>query len=273
MKPLILPELVAIGIYNAQLAVKNTDVTKNRKTTMFEIEIPIENGGVSFIDNESHAITKNTVICAKPGQVRHTRLPFKCYYIHMIVGDGELYDRLMKIPSYVSVDNREHYEKIFEQLCNSYQTAPYQDLLLLQSKILELIHLLCEHMQNWEFNGNAMHKEMIENAVQFIKSNLTDDLSLEAMSKHASFSPIHFHNCFKKATGKTLREFVEEQRLHKAMHLLAGTDLTLSEIAYECGFSSQSYFSYAFKRKMRIPPREYAKKLHQRYEYPISCMP
>ena len=38
-----------------------------------------------------------------------------------------------------------------------------------------------------------------------------------------------------------------------------------AQIAYECGFSSQSYFSYAFKRSMRYPPREYAKKIVAHY--------
>ena len=78
MESLQLPEIVAIGVYNARLAHKNVLVTKNRKTTMFEIELPIEGGGISFINNESAAITENLVICAKPGQIRHTRLPFKC---------------------------------------------------------------------------------------------------------------------------------------------------------------------------------------------------
>jgi AraC-like DNA-binding protein len=63
-----------------------------------------------------------------------------------------------------------------------------------------------------------------------------------------------------------LREFVEEQRLQKAINLLISTDMTLSEIAYECGFSSQSYFSSVFKQKMKITPREYAKKIQQKYE-------
>ena len=64
----------------------------------------------------------------------------------------------------------------------------------------------------------------------------------------------------------TLREYVEDRRIRKAVNLLVETDLTLSEIAYECGFSSQSYFSYAFKKKMNLTPREYAKEIYNRYD-------
>ena len=266
MSNIILPEIVAVGIFSAQYAVKNTEITKPRKTTMFEIELPIGEGGISFIDRDSSPINENTVICAKPGQSRRTRLPFKCFYIHMIVTEGDLYERLIKMPSYIKISDRERYERIFSELCGYYDSALYQDILLMQSRVLELIHLLYEYTQNMEFNGKPNNKKMIEDVIHYIKNNLSTDLSLETVSRYASFSPIHFHNCFKRSTGKTLREFVEEQRIQKAIHLLTSTDLTLSDIAYECGFSSQSYFSFAFKQKMKLPPREYAKRIQLRYE-------
>ena len=81
MKPIILPEIVAAGVYNAQVAFKGKTVSPNRRTTMFEIELPLDDGGISYIDETAHAISESIVICAKPGQIRHTRLPFRCHYI------------------------------------------------------------------------------------------------------------------------------------------------------------------------------------------------
>ena len=77
------------------------------------------------------------------------------------------------------------------------------------------------------------------------------------ISARFNLSPIHFHNIFKVAVGSTLRDYLEEQRIKKAINLLTSTDYTLTKIAFECGFSSQSYFSYVFKRKMKVTPREY----------------
>ena len=266
MNGIILPEIVAIGFYNAQLAVKDAQVTKNRRTTMFEIDLPTEDGGTSYIDDESAPITKNTVIFAKPGQTRHTRLPFKCLYVHMMVSEGELYDRLMKIPSYVEVRDRERYERIFTGLSDLYNTTLYQDILLMQSLILELLHLLCGFAEASSIARERRHEKTVETVIEYIKDNLWQDLSLGALAERASFSPIHFHNCFKRATGKTLRAFVEEKRIQRAIDLLLTTDLTLSEIAYDCGFSSQSYFSYAFKKRMNVSPRVFVRQMQKRYE-------
>ena len=108
--------------------------------------------------------------------------------------------------------------------------------------------------------------KIIEDVIEYISNNLTSDLSLEAVSSFSGFSPVYFHNCFKASTGKTLHEYVEEQRIKKAINMLVTTKNTLTKIAYDCGFSSQSYFNYAFKRKMHITPRQSAKMVFSQYE-------
>ncbi len=264
---LVLPEIVSIGIYNTQIAVKNKTLTKNRKTVMFEIEIPIEKGGTSHINNEQMPIDTDMIICAKPGQTRHTRLPFKCYYIHMIVNDGALKDILLSTPNFVKTDKYGKYLEIFESLCKYYGSADQRDEIIMQSLLLKLIYNLQKDFRSiseQEKTKNNNYK-VIEKVLKYIDENITADLSLDTVSAYAGFSPVYFHNLFKASTGKKLHEYVEEKRIKKAADLLITTDRTLTEIAYTCGFSSQSYFSYAFKRKMKLTPKEYAKGVFKRY--------
>jgi len=263
-----LPDIVAIGIYDSNLAVKNKVVTKNRKTTMFEIEIPTEKGGISYINSEKIPNEPDTIICAKPGQLRHTKLPFKCYYVHFIVTDGKLHDNLINIPNCVKTSNCEKYYEIFNNMCKYYEGAIDSDEIILHSLILKLIYTLIKDSKKQSVPDHMMsnNRKAIENTIKYIKDNLTSDLSLKTIANKAGFSPIHFHNVFKASTGKTLREYVEEQRIKKAINMLITTDYTLAEIAYECGFSSQSYFSYAFKHKMGKTPKEYAKEVYSQYE-------
>ena len=263
-----LPEIVATGIYNLKIPSKNKMITSNRKTTMFEIEIPIESGGFSYINSNEMPIEPNMIICAKPGQVRNTRFPFKCYYIHMILKDGALYDNLMEMPDFIKINKYDKYLNLFKKIMKYYETALDSDEIILHSLILELVYELIKDSKKQLFREKSTtgNSEIIEKVIKYIKENLTSALSLEQVSQYAGFSPIHFHNCFKSATGKTLHKYVEEQRIKKAANLLVTTNNTLTKIAYECGFSSQSYFSYAFKREMKIPPREYAKKVFRQYE-------
>ena len=267
MKKIILPQIVAIGIYNAQISIKNRTISKNRKTTMFELELPIGNGGMSYIDDESHQISENTVICAKPGQIRHTRLPFKCYYIHMIVSEGVLGDILTVLPNYIDFSDTDQIKEIFISLCEHYNTGITNDDILLQSFILKLIYILSENSASVVNSApKSNNHKTIERALEYINNNLSAELTLERLASEANFNTIYFHKLFKASTGKTLHEYVEDQRIRKSINLLISTNMTLAQIAYECGFSSQSYFSYAFKKKKGSTPREYAKKIQLKYE-------
>jgi hypothetical protein len=118
-----LPDIVAAGVYNAEMVAKNKTITKNRKTTMFEIELPLENGGISYINEKNIPITPNLIICSKPGRLRHTKLPYKCYYIHMIIERGELYEELMGMPDFITVNDREKYESIFREISKISENA------------------------------------------------------------------------------------------------------------------------------------------------------
>ncbi len=262
-----LPEIVAVGLYDSRIAVKGRTVTRPRKTTMFELELPLGEGGVSYINQHKREIDPAGIICAKPGQSRYTKLPYRCYYIHMILREGPLYDYLLELPDYIYTNEHDYYETLFRRLLLWYETGLETDELAVQSILLELIHSLVINARKRSYYDKVKHShdEMIANVIGYIKENLTADLSLKALAEYAGFSPAHFHHCFKASTGQTLRNFVEEQRIKKAANLLTTTQYTLTEIAYECGFSSQSYFSYAFKRKMKSTPREYAREMLKRY--------
>ena len=263
---ILLPEIVAIGVYNTQTAVKNKDVTKNRRTDMFEIEMPIEEGGISYIDEHAMPILPHRMICAKPGQVRHTKLPYKCYYIHMMVKEGTLYDILTALPSFIPIKETEKYREIFTRLQKYFDRGLAEDEIILHSLILSLIYSLRADAQiTLKEGGGRCNREITESLIAYIKENITADLSLGALAKKVHLSPTYLHSRFKASTGKTLRDFVEEQRIKTAANLLISTNLTLAEIAYRCGFSSQSYFSMAFKRRMKKTPREYVKEVSMRY--------
>lgn len=261
---MLLPEIVAVGLYSSQFIAKSASVSQNRKTTMFEIEIPLENGGVSFIDETAMPITPNIVICAKPGQSRHTKFPYKCYFLHIILDSGILYDTLMDAPNIFETDRAESYRAIFAKLIK-HNEAPDSEIIL-HSLVLELIHTIrrdtgAAAQSKWD-RGNVLRMKPV---IRYIKDNLTEDLCLQKVAEYAALSPIHFHNCFQSATGQTLREYVEDQRIKKAILLLTTTNHSLTEIAYECGFSSQSYFSYVFKRKFGKTPREYIRDVYSKY--------
>lgn len=265
---LSLPHLVATGIYHTKLAVRGRTVTPLRRVSVFELELPLEAGGTSYIGEESRPISEDFVIAAKPGQIRHTRLPYRCAFVHLIVREGTLFDMLSRLPDYIEIGEDPRIPEIFRAIALSYDIDSEADTVALTGLTLELVYRLhrIAGRQRAEHAVGALPYSAAERAIDYIGKNLTADLSLARVAAEVSFSPVYFHAVFKSAIGMTLRDYVEQQRIKKATELLTVGEKTLTEIAYECGFSSQSYFSYAFKRRMKIPPRGYAKKIAEDYE-------
>lgn len=262
---MILPQIVDAGLYNSQIVNKNDKVSKDRTTTAFEIELPIEAGGVSYIEDSFCTINPNMLICVKPGQTRHTKFPFKCYYVHIVVNDKQLFDILNNLPVFFETDKADVYKEIFIKILKHYNSFDSNEEIILQSLLLKLIYTIRKDFSLKNSSSSNSHVT-IEKSLNYINAHLTENLTLEKISKEMSFSPIHFHNTFKAAVGKTLRDYIEEQRIKKATQLLLTTNYSLTQIAYECGFSSQSYFSFVFKRRMKTTPREYVKEAYSRYE-------
>lgn len=253
-----------VGIYNSKIAQPYANTSKIRKLSQFELELPLENGGISYIDSDNARITTNLFICAKPGQTRQTQFPFKCCYVHISVFDEKLNKVLSAIPTFIEIKDRAVYKDLFDEIQNYSVPTNTANEIMQRSLILKLIYAL---YQENESNLNAKkYGFSINKAIDYIDKNLCSDLKLENIAKQVAMSPIYFHNCFKTVMGKTLREYVEEQRIMESINLMLSTNMTLTEIAYSCGFSSQSYFSYVFKRKMNTTPRKYIKSLNEHYE-------
>lgn len=102
-----------------------------------------------------------------------------------------------------------------------------------------------------------MMNPIVNNAILYIDDNLDQDLSLENLSKHLNVSSSYLSLLFNETTGISFSNFINLRRIEKAKLLLETTDLTLMEITLECGFNSQSYFCYVFKKKEKITPTSY----------------
>lgn len=103
-----------------------------------------------------------------------------------------------------------------------------------------------------------MHKnKAIAGILNFINSNLTQDLSLELICEKVHLSRYYLCHTFKKYVGMSVFEYILALRLAKAKYYLTYSDNSVSQIAELTGFSSFSYFGRIFKKYENCSPREY----------------
>lgn len=101
----------------------------------------------------------------------------------------------------------------------------------------------------------------IQNVIKFVTENIAENLDLNSLSRAAFFSPFHFHRIFSAIVKETPLDFVKRIRLEKAAGMLAYSKKhSITEIAFECGFSSSSVFSRAFKTHFGCSATEWKKE-------------
>jgi len=88
----------------------------------------------------------------------------------------------------------------------------------------------------------------INKVLDYIDANMSDDLSLDVLSKVANFSSYHFHRIFSSIVGEPLLKYIQRIRLEKAaLILVSNSKYPIGYIGSMCGFENQSSFSRAFQ--------------------------
>jgi two-component system, response regulator YesN len=110
------------------------------------------------------------------------------------------------------------------------------------------------------------HKEYIYNSlinrvISYIKKNIENDLSLKEISSYVNVHPNYLSAVFKKEVGKTLIEYINEQKIAAIKLYMDHTNLSISEISYTFNFNHSSYFSRFFKKHTGLTPRNYKKQV------------
>lgn len=128
---------------------------------------------------------------------------------------------------------------------------------LFDSYIL-IMRVIAEYVTqtNSLFVGNENQAKLV---MKYIKQNYSSKITLSILAEKFSCSQSMLVKCFKKEYGTTIMSALMDIRLKKAAEHLKNSRLSIKEIASECGFSEQNYFSKAFSKKYNCAPNEYRK--------------
>jgi AraC-like DNA-binding protein len=106
-----------------------------------------------------------------------------------------------------------------------------------------------------ELSAPAAPESRVQKILQMVESGMAG--SVRELALELNLSPAHVQRLFKEETGMRMGEWLCEQRLQKAAQLLAGSYLSVKEIAHIVGYEHSSSFIRAFERRFLQPPSRY----------------
>ncbi len=147
-----------------------------------------------------------------------------------------------------SVDNAiSNFESMLAQ-CNSIST------------LNEVLDLLIDNMINKNDDSNPSHSKHVESIIKYISENYSSPITLPDIAAYANLSIEYMCRLFKKKTGKSIVDYINECRVKKAQEILNTKSYKVYEVAEMVGITNPQYFSTMFKKYTGMSPSEYLNK-------------
>lgn len=158
---------------------------------------------------------------------------------------------------------------------DSYITKPFhpQHLIIRVEKLIELREMLKERYSKkislGEIHATSTKTDspdelFLQKSISIILSRMTEsEFNGDTLANELSISRMGLHRKLKALTGQSTGEFIRNIRLKKACELLAQNDKNISEVCYDVGFNSPSYFTTCFTEVYKMTPSEFAKSVNR----------
>ena len=171
--------------------------------------------------------------------------------------------------SIMAENSGQPYDKVKEDcerdhFLSAYEAKEYGYELEICSRMMQVWKDIVIHIsETTEKNASGIktRNNAVQDILSYISQHYGETVTLEQISKELSFSTSECCRMFKKVTGETIFSYLLTYRIVKATELLRSTELSISEIAYETGFGSTSYFIEKFKEKTGTTPLQFRKSL------------
>lgn len=231
----------------------------------FELEIVLEGRGIQILNGETYEIGPGSVYLLSPIDYHKVIPSDKSIRLWNVMFDESVLSskRLREIragrlrtPFVLTDGELDRTERLLELLCDEYECRGEESCLeaLFES-------LLCRLSRAYPAQKQAQSPEYsaeIQPAITYLEMHFRENPSLKEMAEYVGYHPMYFCKLFKKMTGVTYNDRLNQLRVGYAKTLLA-QGVSVLETCYACGFGSLSNFQHIFRKHTGHAPSHYKK--------------
>ena len=239
----------------------------------FKINVFVEGAFSIFADGALHRPLCGDICVLPPMKMHYGQIlkPMHINYYQLDVGtaalesvpDGtlllsRLVDLTAQSPSFLRPSPQKR--ETVMQLCEEIEGAIQKNVRYLAfAKVVELLFVLCSlYLNPTAPNGTSISLRTAQ-AMEYIEKHYGQNVTVTAMAHALGVSASFLSRTFKKESGFTIHEYLNQYRILRSTEWLK--DHSVSESAYACGFCDDSHFISLFKKHLKQTPLQY-KKTH-----------
>ena len=160
-------------------------------------------------------------------------------------------------------DLHENIKHLFKNLSDESKSNKFGSIVLYNALFIQLmvqLNRICLDTQDTVISDDIIYNENINNIINYINNNLTEDLSIENISRRFFVNKYYLMHNFKAQTGYSLHNYIIQKRLIYAKSLIK-KGCSITEAYIESGFNDYTSFVRAFKSMFGQPPKSYKGRL------------
>lgn len=264
--PLTLPlYLTAIGFFPKA---KNHFRERKAGSADYILLYCIDGAGIIDINNRRHTLMPNSLFIIPP-ETPHkyqaiNKNPWSLYWL-LFRGTNakDIYQRYArkKLPSVQEVPYEESKVQTFDNILEVLRGGYHIDNL--EYANMRLWQLFSAFLFQEQHEESGITNGVVGSAIRFMQNNLGNKITIDEIAEHTNYSGSHFYSLFKKGTGYSPLQYLNQLKIQKSREYLSFTDISIKELSYKLGYEDPFYFSRLFKKNIGISPVEYRNKYRQ----------
>lgn len=235
-------------LHYCNVYLKNSSKIVRSRINYYDFTFMLKGKMTYIVDGKSYTLSENDAILIRPGSMRErvlTNEPIKYVSYNFTVYDDAEIPKQTYLKDIISHDIR--------SLVSVFSASHISDIYASREKVMNLLnYILLEIKDILDFESNNKH---IIEIIKYINENITQPISLSSVSEKVNLSKEYTSHIFKKETGKTVTDYINERKLIIAKEMILSTTYPLTYISDRLGYENYSYFSKVFKKKFDTTPR------------------
>ncbi|MCR5515763.1 MAG: AraC family transcriptional regulator [Lachnospira sp.] len=229
-----------------------------------------------FIDHNIYTFNKGDIAIVPAGTLHKTDYTGKgiherivisfteeqVHWLNNYAGDGVVEGFLSANDVFSIPDRRRDYaETLMNKLLFEKNNPDILSPAFISTSLSELLLFIirCKKFEDNVVKEIDTNNQIMQEIATYIYNHYNEPLMLDDIAHQFNLSRSYLSKKFKASTGFGFKEYMINIRIKKACELLLGTNKTITEIAFECGFNDSNYFGDAFRRIKGVSPHKYRK--------------
>jgi AraC-like DNA-binding protein len=251
-----------------------TEFYPNHWHAPLEIIMPLENSYPVMCSNISYDLKPGDVLLITPGALHNMggtpgrRLIFQAdftllHHIKELAASLTLISPALHLTAENDPEIHEDVHKLMLEISDEYFGDTPLNEAAIYAKLIQLFVIVARHYSRTTaplINSENKQREFIERFLfvcDYINEHFDENLTLDEIADLSGFSKYHFSRLFKQFTNVSFYKYLNRKRIENAVRLLMDSQMTITDVALRCGFSSLSAFIRMFKIIRGCTPSEF----------------